>query len=61
MERAIELLCESSYDEIVELVDLEELQADPQGLYERTIFAKGSPLKTMTIWAPEYLATDTNY
>jgi len=55
MEKAIEILCESDYDKIVELVDLEELKRDPKGLYENKIFAKNSPLKSMTIWNKKYV------
>lgn len=55
MEQAIELLCRSDYDRIVELVDLKELEQDPKSLYEKKIYAKGAALKTMAIWHPEYV------
>lgn len=55
MEKAIQLLCRSDYDRIVELVDLAELKKDPRKLYEEKIYAKGAPLKYMSIWRPEYI------
>lgn len=55
METAITMLCESDYDKIVEMVGLEELKTDPKALYENKVYAKGSPLKTVTVWAPEYI------
>lgn len=55
MEKAIKLLCESDYDKIVELVDLEALKKDPKGLYENTIYAKNSALKSMAIWNNKYI------
>lgn len=55
MEKAIEMLCESDYDKIVELVDLEDLKRDPKGLYENRIYAKGAPLKSMAIWKENYI------
>lgn len=55
MEKAIELLCESNYDEIVEIIDLEGFKKDPIGCYENKIYSKGAPMKTMTIWEPSYI------
>ncbi len=53
MEKAIKILCESDYDRIVELVTLDELKKNPKELYENRIYAKGAPLKSAVIWAPE--------
>lgn len=50
MEKAIRILCDSEYDKIVELIDIEELKANPQYVYENKIYSKESPLKTATIW-----------
>lgn len=55
MEKAIKILCESDYDKIVELIDLEEVKADPKGVYENKIYSKEAPMKTMTIWNDEYM------
>lgn len=55
MEKAIDILCDSDYDRVVELVDVEELKKDPRGLYEKKIYAKNSPLKSMAIWKPEFI------
>lgn len=55
MEKAIKILCESNYDQIVELIDLEEVKADPKGAYENKIYAKEAPLKTMAIWDHSYV------
>ena len=52
MEQAIQMLCESNYDEIVAVMDLEELMTDPRKAYENKIYTKESPLKTVTIWDP---------
>jgi len=50
MEKAIEMLARSRYDEIVELIDKEEFIADPMGAYENRIYCKGAPMKTAVIW-----------
>jgi len=55
MEKAIELLCESDYDKVVELIDLEEVKVDPMGAYENKIYSKGSPMKTATVWDYNYI------
>lgn len=55
MEKAIGILCESDYDKIIELVELEELKRDPKELYEKKIYAKNAPLKSMAIWKPELM------
>lgn len=55
MERAIEMLCRSRYDEIVGLIDREEFAADPMGAYENKIYCKSAPMKTAVIWNPDYI------
>ncbi|SET40563.1 Threonine dehydrogenase [Natronincola peptidivorans] len=55
MEEAIEYLCQSDFDKYVELVDLKELEKDIVGLFKNKIFAKGSPIKTATLWNPQYI------
>ena len=58
METAIELLCESKFDRLVELIDKDEFTADPIDAYENKIYSKGAPLKTAVIWNPEYIDTE---
>ena len=55
MEKAIEILAKSRYDEIVELVDKEEFIKDPMGMYENQIFCKGAPLKSAVVWNDKYI------
>lgn len=55
MEKAIEILAESNYDEIVELIDKDEFISDPMGAYKNKIYCKGAPLKTAVIWNAEYI------
>ncbi|MDE6766821.1 MAG: hypothetical protein K2J35_01340, partial [Eubacterium sp.] len=55
MEQAIEILCESNFDELVELIDKEEFISDPVYAYENRIYNKGAPLKTAVIWNKEYI------
>ena len=55
MEKAIELLAQSSYDEIVELIDKDEFTADPIGAYKNKIYSKNAPMKTAVIWNPKYV------
>jgi len=55
MEKAIEILAESRYDEIVELIDKDEFTADPMDAYNNRIYAKGAPLKTGVIWNKDYI------
>lgn len=55
MEKAIELLCESNYDEIVELIDKDEFTKDPMDAYENKIYSKAAPLKTVVIWNEKYI------
>ena len=56
MEKAIELLAQSSYNEIVELIDKDEFTNDPMGAYKNRIYSKNAPMKTAVIWNPEYIA-----
>lgn len=58
MEKAIEILINSRFDEVVELIDKEEFILNPMAAYENKIFCKGAPLKTGIIWQPAYI--DTN-
>ena len=55
MEKAIEILAESRYDEIVELIDRDEFTRDPIDAYENKIYCKGAPLKTGVIWNKDYI------
>jgi hypothetical protein len=50
MEKAIDMLARSRYNEIVELIDKEEFIADPIAAYENKIYCKGAPMKTAVIW-----------
>ncbi|MBQ7006174.1 MAG: hypothetical protein IJN68_07085 [Clostridia bacterium] len=58
MEKAIDVLVDSRYDEVVELISKEEFIADPLYAYENRIFSKGAPLKTGIIWQSEYIEED---
>ena len=58
MEKAIEVLVDSRFDEVVELIEKEEFVADPLDAYENKIFCKGAPLKTGVIWNKEYIDED---
>lgn len=55
MEEAIEILCKSNFDELVELIDKDEFISDPVYAYENRIYSKGAPLKTAVIWNKEYI------
>ena len=55
MEKAIQLLAKSHYDEIVELIDKDEFTADPIGAYRNRIYSKSAPMKTAVIWNPDYI------
>ena len=57
MEKAIQMLSESRYDEIVELIDKDEFIADPMGAYENRIYCKGAPVKTAVIWNRDFIDT----
>ena len=55
MEKAIEILCKSNYDEIVELIDKDEFTADPMDAYLNKIYCKESPMKTAVVWNEKYI------
>lgn len=55
MEKAIEVLVDSRFDEVVELIDKEEFISDPLDAYKNKIFCKGAPLKTGVIWRKEFI------
>lgn len=55
MQEAIEILCSSRFDQLVELIDKEEFIKDPIDAYENKIFCKGAPLKTAVIWNNKYI------
>lgn len=55
MEKAIEILSESRFDEIVELIDKDEFIADPIDAYENKIYSKAAPLKTAVVWNKNYM------
>ena len=58
MEKAIEILSESRFDEIVELIDKDEFIADPVDAYENKIYSKAAPLKTAVVWNKNYMEMD---
>ncbi len=58
MEKAIEILVDSRYDEVVELIDKKEFTDDVLDAYENKIFCKGAPLKTAVIWNKEFIQED---
>ena len=55
MEKAIRILSESHFDELVRLIPKEEFIEDPMDAYLNKIYAKGAPLKTAVIWNEEYV------
>ena len=57
MEKAIEMLAVSRYDEIVGLIDREEFTADPMGAYANKIYCKAAPMKTAVIWTKDFSDT----
>ncbi len=57
MERAIQMLSVSRYDEIVKLIDKKEFIADPMDAYENKIYCKGAPMKTAVIWNKDFIDT----
>ncbi len=58
MEKAIDVLVDSRYDEVVELIEKDEFIENPLDAYENKIFCKGAPLKTGVIWNKEFIAED---
>lgn len=55
MEDAIEILCDSRFNELVELIGKDEFTSDPMGAYANKIYSKGAPLKTAVVWNNEYI------
>ena len=55
MEEAIQILCSSKFDEVVELIDKDEFTSDPIDAYYNKIYSKAAPLKTAVIWNKEYI------
>lgn len=55
METAIELLCDSKFDQLVELIDKNEFTSNPIDAYENKIYSKAAPLKTAVVWNEEYM------
>lgn len=55
MEKAIEILVDSRFDEVVELIDKVEFISDPLYAYENKIYCKGAPLKTGVVWNKKYI------
>lgn len=55
MEQAIEILCDSRFDELVSLIDKSEFIKAPKHFYENVIYKKGSPLKSAVIWNNDYM------
>jgi hypothetical protein len=55
MERAIEILAGSDYDQIVTLIDKDEFIKEPMGAYYNKIYSKAAPLKTAVIWNQKYI------
>ena len=58
MEKAIEILADSNYDEIVKIIDKDEFIKDPVDAYNNKIYSKGAPLKTAVIWNEKYIDFD---
>lgn len=55
MEEAINILCDSKFNELVELIDKEEFISNPMDAYINKIYSKGAPLKTAVIWNKKYI------
>ena len=58
MEEAIRILCESRFNELVELIDKDEFTKDPMDAYINKIYSKGAPLKTAVIWNDKFIDTE---
>ena len=58
MEKAIQMLAKSRYNEIVELIDRDEFTADPIGAYEHKIYCKNAPMKTAVLWDASRIDAD---
>ena len=57
MEKAIQMLSASRYNEIVQLIDRDEFTADPIRAYLGKIYSKEAPMKTAVIWNSAYIDT----
>ncbi|MDE5605257.1 MAG: hypothetical protein K2I73_06730 [Eubacterium sp.] len=55
MEEAINILCDSKFNELVELIDKDEFISNPMDAYINKIYAKAAPLKTAVIWNKKYI------
>jgi len=55
MEKAIQILASSRYDEIVSLIEREEFTIDPMKAYKEKIYSKKAPMKTAVIWNDKYI------
>ena len=55
MEQAIEILCESNFDKLVELIDKDEFIQNPIRAYETKIYSKSAPVKTAMIWNKNFI------
>ena len=55
MEKAIEMLSQSRYHEIVELIPREEFARDPIDAYENRIYCKSAPMKTAVVWNKDFI------
>lgn len=58
MEKAIEILCTSKYDELVKIIDKDEFINNPIDAYEKKIYNKDAPMKTAVIWNDKYINMD---
>ncbi len=58
MEEAIQILSESNFDKLVELIEKDEFTGNPIDAYENKIYCKGAPLKTAVIWNEKYIDTE---
>lgn len=58
MEQAIQILCNSNFDTLVELIDKDEFISNPIGAYENKIYCKGAPLKTAVVWNEKYIGEE---
>ena len=53
MEKAIQMLADSRYDQIVSLIDRDVFAANPIDAYEQVIYCKNAPMKTAVVWNPD--------
>ncbi len=58
METAIEILAESNFNQLVQLIEKDEFIKNPIDAYENKIYCKGAPLKTGVIWNKEFIDTE---